>query len=391
MSTAPDPIRLSAAKARALMTSHLGLDSIRLASGKPGARALLSKLRCIQLDPLDTIGTNADLVAMARVDGLKKSDIYDALLPTHAFEHWAKERCLLPASAFPWYRDRMLESSWWRMHDRLKELPNSVVQAVLEEITRQGPATSKELSSHGSVKPVDWSGWKGTSSATTMALEVLWARCDVVVCGRAGRGKRYDVPQRALPTTYDKTVALGDEAFLSWMLNERVEACGLMSRAKGPQWGLLGQAHASSLPDDLCKAGTLVPIIVEGSSRKYLAPKTFLDQTSNAHDGRMRILAPLDPVIWDRKLVAQIFDFEYIWEVYKPASKRRWGYYVCPLLHIGDIVGRLEGKVKGDRLHIDTIWQEDGKAIDLEALDSALERHAENLGLQGYHRPKRLK
>jgi uncharacterized protein YcaQ len=65
-------------------------------------RALVARLRCIQLDPRDPLGTNADLVALARVDGIAKGDVYRHLLPGYAFEHFAKERCLLPASAFPW-------------------------------------------------------------------------------------------------------------------------------------------------------------------------------------------------------------------------------------------------------------------------------------------------
>ena len=88
------------------MVSHLGLARPVYPSGAEGVRAMLRHLRHVQLDPLDVIGTNADLVALARVEGLARGDVYRHLYPGHAFEHWAKERCLLPASAFPYASGR---------------------------------------------------------------------------------------------------------------------------------------------------------------------------------------------------------------------------------------------------------------------------------------------
>ena len=197
--TLPPAVTLPPDEARAWLVSHLGLATPPYPQGAEGVRALLRHLRHIQLDPLDVIGTNADLVALARVDGIAKGDVYRHLYPGHAFEHWAKERCLLPASAFPHYRERSLETPWWRLATRLERLPEKVLGAVLEEVEARGPLTAAELTDHGAVKPLDWSGWKGTGKATSMALEVLWTRCEIVVCGRGPGGKRYDVPHRALP------------------------------------------------------------------------------------------------------------------------------------------------------------------------------------------------
>src|SRR6478609_4776858 len=128
-------------EARAWLVSHLGLAAPRFPAGAEGSRALLGALRCIQLDPLDVIGTNADLVALARVEGLARGDVYRHLYPGHAFEHWAKERCVLPASAFPHYRERSSETPWWRLATRLERLPGKVLDAVLEEVAARGPVT----------------------------------------------------------------------------------------------------------------------------------------------------------------------------------------------------------------------------------------------------------
>jgi uncharacterized protein YcaQ len=365
--------RLDPAAVRRLLVGQLGLRAPHPEPAAAGARGVLEALRCIQLDPLDRIGTNADLVAMARVDGLRRGEIYDALLPGHAFEHFAKERCLLPASAFPAYRDQAAETPWWHLSRRLERLPEGALAAVLDEVTARGPATPAELADHGRVEALEWSGWRGTPRVTTMALEVLWTRCQLVVCGRSPRGKRYDVPARALP---DHAARPAPPSFARWALLERVEAAGLLARASGAPWSMLGEVRTSALPDALCREGALEEVEVSGSSRRYLAPAGLFDRVFPEDDGRMRILAPLDPLLWDRKLVAHAFGFDYVWEVYKPAAKRRWGYYVCPLLHDGALVGRFEGQVRAGELVVERLWRQEGAAFDDAAFAAAIARHA---------------
>lgn len=207
---------------------------------------MLDSLGAIQLDPLDAIGTNADLVALARVTGIARGDVYDALLPTHAFEHFAKERCLLPARAFSYYRDRMVETPWWRSKERATRVAPAMLDSVLAEVRARGPLTAGELADRGRVDPLDWNGWKGTSSAAKMALEMLWTRCAVVVTGRRGRDKVYDVPERALPSHYD---APRDEPFETWALLERVESAGLLAEAMSPSWSMIRDVRGGPVID----------------------------------------------------------------------------------------------------------------------------------------------
>ncbi|ATB27694.1 DNA glycosylase AlkZ-like family protein [Melittangium boletus] len=384
-------VTLPADEARAYLVSHLALAAPVFPAGAPGARALLARLRHIQLDPLDVIGTNADLVALARVEGLVRGDVFRHLYPGHAFEHWAKERCLLPASAFPHYREGSLEAPWWRHATRLERLPPEVPGAVLRELEARGPLSAAELTDHGAVEPLDWSGWKGTAKATSMALEVLWRRCDIVVCGRSPRGKRYDVPHRALPDVARASpgyTAAGEEGFSRWALGERVEAAGLLSRGAGAHWSMLAPVRGSALPDTLVREGVLEEVVLPEASRRYLAPAGFRDRPVTAPDERMRILGPLDPLLWDRSLVKQLFGFEYIWEVYKPEEQRRWGWYVCPLLHRGRLVGRLQARVEEDVLRVERLWREKGVKLDDAALDEALARHARACGAVNVRRPR---
>lgn len=373
---AAEPKRIGPEDARRALVGHLGLSRDREAGGAAGVRNLLADLRCIQLDPLDRIGTNADLVALARLPEVACGDVYSHLLPGHAFEHVAKERCLLPAAAFPHYRDRMV-AGYRHRWDGILDLPEKLLDEVLAEISERGPIAPTELSDRGRLTPPRDAWLRDTIPTNSVAVEKLWNRCQVVVCGRAGNGKLYDVPERALPEVHDHPHGV---AFDRWALLERVEAAGLMAMTAGPQWKVIEDVRTSELPQELVAEGVLDLVTVDGSARRYLAPAGFLDREYPADDGRMRILGPLDPLLWDRKLVQQIFDFDYVWEVYKPKSKRIWGYYVCPILHRGRLVGRFEGRRSDGRLEVEQLWVEDGAEFDDRAWQAALARHEAALG-----------
>ena len=363
---------ISPERAAALLVHHVGLSARDQWRGRD-ASDVLGRLRCIQVDPLDPMGTNQDLVVGARVDGVGRGEVYDQVYAAGAFEHFAKERCLLPASAFPYYRERLSHSHWWRLTERLRRLPEGVVQDVLAEVRERGPLSPSDLSDKGRVAPIDWSGWKGTSKAGTMALEVLWNRCELVVAGRKGREKVYDIPSRALGAHAEAPAAHG---FERWAVVERAHAAGLLCRAGGPQWSMLRDARTSPLLAELVEDGILEEVQVAGSSRPYLAPAGFCARETTDLDDRMRILGPLDPLLWDRKLVGLAFGFEYVWEVYKPAAKRRFGWYVHPLLHHGRLVGRVEAAVDGETLAVRNVWEEARGAVDREALSEAVTRQA---------------
>lgn len=332
-----------------------------------GAAALLEALGAVQLDPIDRIGTNADLVLHARIDDMQRGDWRRLLGSGGAFEHYAKERCVLPAHRFPWFREHAVAFPEWRLTQRLKRVEDALLDAVLAEVAQRGPCSAADLSDHGAVRPLDWSGWVGTSKAGTMALEVLALRCQLVVVGRTRAGQRVlDLPERALPAWHDAPDSLGDAGAVL----HRVAMCGLLREADGPQWRGLGHVRRSPLVDGLVEQGALVRVQVAGSRRRYLAAPSTLEATARVDD-RMRILAPLDPVIWDRELVAAAFGFSYVWEVYKPAAKRQYGYYVCPLLHRGRLVGRIEARRTPDHdVMVLGCWGDP----DPDALASALDR-----------------
>lgn len=371
-------------QARHFMLEHLGLDRAESESGTEGARRVLNRLNCVQIDPLDPMGTNPDCVFSARVDGLRRGQWME-LYGATAFEHYAKERCLIPAKSFPQYRDNHIQTRWWRHRERQEKLQPEIVEQVYAEIEARGPVRTQDLTHLGNVDPLDWHGWKGTKSLTVLAVELLWITGRVVVAQRSKRDKYFDLPQRAMPESWQQP----SEDYEAWALLDRVHACGLLAELSGPTWSTIDGLRKSAIVENLVEQGALHRIRIAGDKRTYLALPTIWEHRHTSADNRMRILGPLDPLLWDRKLVDLLFEFDYIWEVYKPPAKRRWGWYVQPLLYRGQLVGRLEGKVNGRVLNIENLWIE-SNLFNENALDAALERHTEFCGCDSYEIANRI-
>lgn len=325
-------------------------------AGNAGILALLDRLDVVQLDPIDRVGQNADLVASARIDGIVRGDIHRALAG-RSFEHFAKERCIVHVRHFPHYRRQAVESQWWKGTERMSKLDESILADVLSEVKERGPLTTDTLSSRGKIEALDWNGWKGTSRREVLAMEALWARCDVVVSGRDAKGKRlYGTPEQLLPA--EIVVAEPAEPFAEAVLLARVRSAGLLARAGGPTWSMLSKVRTDGTVARMLSAGRLVEVKV--GRRLYLALPEILSFDAEGFLAALvhapTALAPLDPLLWDRALVQEVFDFEYLWEVYKPAAQRRWGYYVLPILVGGQLVGRIEARREGGALVLERSW-----------------------------------
>lgn len=358
----------------------MGLGSLR--PTKPNSSTqLLEELRAVQLDPLDPCGNNADLVAMARVDEVRRGAFLREVY-TGAFEHFAKERCVLPADAFPYYAAQAPRRPRFRMGPRLERVPKSALEGAYEFVAEQGPIGIAQLEL-GEVESIDWSGWKGTRRAARMAIEVLVLQGRVVVCGRNGREKRYDLPHRHLGIHGQSNGCTQDE-FDEWSILERVRAAGILSEGAGIWWSSIPRRAAV---ERLIRQGRLFRFRIEGIRAPLLGTQPDPEGDLNGALP-MRLLGPLDPLLWNRRLVRELFDFDYIWEVYKPPAKRRFGWYVMPLLDGERLVGRLEAKLLGNVLTVQRVWEEERKGVDRQRLDALLAHHAWGCGMAYMTRPQ---
>jgi len=334
---AAPPHRLTKEKARRIAVRAQVLDAGRPAELVP----LVERLTFLQIDPTAAIAPSADLVAWSRLgssyrpEHLKRALEEDRTL----FEHNALIRpigdlglYLAEASAWPNYDQ---QRNWLRDNDRFR-------RDVLQLLERSGPLASRDVPD---TSVVAWpsSGWTNNRNVTQM-LEFLAMRGEVAIAGRVGRERLWDLPQRVYPA--DVEIPTMEEA--ERRRNERRLASLGIARAK-----------ARVMPGEPIHVGDAgEPAVVEGVQGEWRVDPAYLDD--GTLEGRTALLSPFDRLVHDRVRTAELFDFEYTLEMYKPAAKRRWGYFALPILHGDRLVGKLDatadrkaGTVRVNAIHED--------------------------------------
>ena len=289
---------------------------------------MVEHLTMLQIDPTAAIAPAADLVAWTRLGSSHRPEqLRHALDDRRLFEHNALVRPMGDVGLYlagaeewpPWERTR----TWLRENDSFR-------RDILERLGAYGPLASRDIPDT-SVVPWKSSGWTHSRNVTQM-LECLMMRGEIAVAGRAGRERLWDVAERVYPA--DVRVPSVEEA--TRIKNERrLRSLGI-ARAKSAVMPLE--------PVDVGDAG--VPATVEGASGEWRVDPEQLDRE---FEGRTALLSPFDRLAYDRVRAHQLFDFEYTLEMYKPAAKRRWGYFALPVLHEDALVGKVDATA--DRRH----------------------------------------
>jgi uncharacterized protein YcaQ len=358
--------RLTKAKARRIAVRAQMLDADRPSD----LLEVVQQLTFLQIDPTAAIAPSADLVAWSRLGSaydpaqLKRAVEEDRTL----FELDAMVRPmsdlglhLAGATDFPNYDT---SRAWFRDNDSFR-------RDILKLLRKSGPLISRDIPDT-CVVPWASSGWTNTRNVTQM-LEFLAIRGEIAIAGRVGRERVWDLPERVYPA--DIVVPSADEAERA--KNERRLASLGIARQK---------TRAMPMePTDVGEAGE--PAVVEGVKGEWRVDPAALDQD---FEGRTALLSPFDRLVHDRVRAEELFDFEYTLEMYKPAAKRRWGYFALPILHHDRLVGKLDANAdrKASVLRVNAI-HEDVKftrAIT-NAVNAELEDLASWLGLAASMRP----
>jgi uncharacterized protein YcaQ len=318
---------------------------------KEGIRRCFADLDVLQLDPLPVLSRSHDLVIQARVDGTHPGEVLELV---HAerlgFEYWDKMLSLIPVSYYPWFR-RFMEAGgelWERQRERkLREENPGAIEAVHSAVEKHGPLSSRELKELEVAQDAH-RGWKATRIAN-VALEVLWNRGRISVSHRVNFRRYFDLTERVVPAHIQEIHSPSLNKFWPYLLQKRVRNAGLLPlRGDMESWAFLRRERTSGLPEQQVKADRLALVKVEGIKTPFLAPpdaEELLEKAqSEPFDERARFLSPLDPLLWGRNSLKKLWDFEYAWEVYKPPAKRRWGYYVLPVLYGDRFVARFDGR-----------------------------------------------
>jgi len=327
-------IKLSKSDVRRAMVRH----HFAPCDGLPDA---FDRLRSIQLDPLEPAGCNHDLVLQARVPGYKVGDwqkpAYEDRL---VYDGWDKMASLVPFDGWP-LRRHIYTVHRRKFEKKIFEDHNDAVKLILKEIENRGPLMPKECEFQE--RREEWKGsWFGPS-VTKQTLRALWHSGLVMTAGRKNGQHLYDLTERVVPEhLFNKPVLEAKDAVRELIL-ERHRAVGILRPAAPPEiWSneVLVYDKRNAI-DALLQRGEIVPVDVDGASANATpAFLSLLDQPPL--EPRVIFIAPLDQFMWDRKMIAHAFGFDYVWEVYVPESKRRWGYYMLPVLYGDALVARVE-------------------------------------------------
>jgi uncharacterized protein len=377
---------------RYLVLHHLLAPPRSLPPDEGSVRCVFERLGSLQFDPIDVAGRNHDLVLLARIAGYRR-EMTERLVygERSVYETYNKGLSLVPTSELPWYR-----LTWDEAHEEHRggafDEHAPLVEELLERIRSNGPMSATDVEPRAAI---DWY-WRPTNQVRAI-LEALAEAGVLGLSRRDGNRRVYDLAERLFPAELLAQRPPRDAQQRHRLLS-RYRAHGLLGTGgQAELWlGTAGTAAERALRrSELLDAGALVEIDVEGLRGPRFVPATELAALDEAvrevqagsppggAPAGVAFLAPLDPLAWDRALLRSLFEFDYVWEVYVPQAKRRWGYYVLPMLFGDRLVGRIEPRIerRDGTLRVVGLWFEDGfdplaEPGFVSALADALRAHA---------------
>ncbi|MDF2804541.1 MAG: hypothetical protein K0S61_4446 [Anaerocolumna sp.] len=408
---------ISKEEARQFLVSYHNLNDSQNYDGLEGVLKYLTKVRSIQYDPLNVVGRNADLVLQSRVKNYKPEILQTLLYKERRFiDGFDKEMCIYLAEDFPRF-ELIRELSGYSTKNTLANRNQLDALNILDEVRNyiiiNGAISSKDISigkaindqsNEDNVTNGNTTNDKITNSKVTneinrwghrklssAALDYLYTTGELCVVNKSGTQKVYDFTEKVLPQLNRKNLFNNHDEFMSWYIKRRIGSVGFLWDKNGGAWQghfLSDKKKREETLKILCEKGELIQLFVEDIKTPFyvLKGEEALFLKSN-QDKKVKFLAPLDNMIWDREMTKQLFDFEYSWEVYTPVTKRKYGYYVLPVLYDNKLIARFEPEkiMKNTPFQIKHWWWEP-KVIKtkelLSSIDIAIQDFSRYLGVE---------
>jgi uncharacterized protein YcaQ len=407
-------ITISKLTFRRFLLGQQGLWPGRRFKGLGGTTKAVHQMQGLQLDPLNIAARSQEIALYGRVLDFKLEHLHQAAYEKRGFFDYGDWLFMYPMSEFPYWRLHMkqheAQGMWYG--ESFKHPPAEMVKFVLNELRTRGPLGNRDFSGEA-VKTWSYRGRKEAS----ITLFYLWLIGEVMISSRKGFDRIYDLRERILPSEYD--YAVPDAEAEDFFSRKTIAHLG-MARESTWRASLVGflnrnvtREEAKERIERLIEQRVASRVRVENSKDVYLTLNSDQPHLSELEAGRIpkswkplgpsteeevTFLAPLD-MVSARGRAKQVFDFEYLWEVYKPVHQRRWGYYTLPILYGDDLVARLDPKLDRatNTLHILGFWLEDDAPKDeafANALGRGLARFAKLVNAQrvelGAIQPRRL-
>ncbi len=363
-------ITLTNRQARQFLLLKHGLLGTYQYAGKQGALAFVRRTGCIQFDPVDLCGKNAELTLQSRVKGFTKGMLNELLYLDRVLTDYPdKNLAIMPTEDLPYFER-------YRAAARQRAAAYPEMAAALEQarafIRENGAVCSDDMQLEGDFYWQSAIHWSSGTKLSRSVLEQMYSAGELIIHHKKGTRKYYDLAEKHLPLSVLRAPdPFPDEfAHQQWRGARRVNAVGLLANRPSDAWlniWGLNVAIRGEIFRTLSEEGKLLVIHVEGLKDSYYcnsedAPLLEAVRQEPPRRFRCELMAPLDPLLWDRKLIKALFGFEYTWEIYTPASKRKYGVYVLPLLYGEQFIGRVEAVCdrKAGILTVKNIWYEDG-------------------------------
>lgn len=360
-------------QARRFLLLRHGLLGKTPFQGKQGVLDFIRMTGCLQFDPIDVCGKSPELSLFSRVEGFTKDMLGELLYQDRQLiDFFDKNLSILPVEDWP-YMERFRQK--YRDRSRSSQEVDEAAEIIRQELRQRGPLSSAEIGHKGSV---DW--YWSKSSLARAVLETLYFRGELIIHSKKGTVKTYDFAENHLSKSLleqNDPYPLGEDHY-AWRVLRRIGAVGLLWSKASDAW--LGIENLKSVErakafKRLEEEGKICKVWVEGSQEPFYyrsEEETLWEKTSEpfGETPRFKFLAPLDAMLWDRKLIQRFFDFSYTWEIYKPREQREYGYYVLPMLYGDRIVGRIEPvcRRKEGIMHIQNLWWEKNVEVNAEML-----------------------
>jgi uncharacterized protein YcaQ len=363
----PPPV-IRNAEARRLFLAGQGLS--RPPNAKltdDGLRDLVDDLGFVQVDSINTVERAHHMILFSRNQTYKPARLTRLLERDAAlFENWTHDAAIIPSCFYPFWKPRFarerahLRDRWrkWR-RDGFEEM----LDEVLGRVRDHGPVMARHLGDGRKKEAAGWWDWHPSKTA----LEYRWRTGELAVARREGFQKVYDLAERVIPARHLEETPT-DGAFVDWACRGALERLGTATSGElAAFWGGITPAEAAGWCRDNLGNG-VVEVAVEGTEggkpRPAYAQRAQVESLSElpSPPGRIRVLSPFDPVLRDRARTERLFGFRYRIEVFVPAAKRQYGYYVFPLLEGERLIGRIDMTCErqAGRLRVKGLWLEPG-------------------------------
>ena len=354
---------LSLADARNLHLAAQGLlNKPRRQASLEDIPATISRMSLLQIDTINIVARSPYLVLFSRLGNYPAQWLDESLARGELMEYWAHEACFMPRSDFRLIRHRMLapEKMGWKYKDAWMQEHEAEIAQLIQHIHDKGPVRSADFE-HPRKGASGWWEWKPHKRH----LEGLFTAGKVMVIERRNFQRVYDLTHRVMPDWDDERDLVSQTEAEIIMLDNSARSLGIFREQWLADYYRLKRPALAAWREARAEQQQIIAVHVEKLGNLWL--HADLPLLERALAGKLTathsaVLSPFDPVVWDRKRAEQLFDFSYRLECYTPAPKRQYGYFVLPLLHRGQLVGRMDAKMHRQTgiLEVISLWLQEG-------------------------------